>query len=378
VDLPDAIARAMAHRPAVKAARLRVEQARRLRSASSARPAPRLDLGATSEPELRGNDDDLVLAQPLDVFGRSRAARALGDAQVSLAEAGLRQTLSEVQGEVFERYAEAVSASQLAANASAALQVAERLRELTRLRVEGRVAPAVQLTRVGIEVERARQNVALRQAQRDAALRRLGGAVGAEVGKVADYPVFLTTGSIDLATTRGDLMALAANVRVAEANVRVTRIAGRPELEASARTNVWTPGEKVTGIRLQLSLPVFDQGRIRNEVRAAELQAEAERRAFEDAKGRADAELEAVRGELQAAERQVESYQTLIAAARELVEKSEIGLREGAAAITLVEVLEAMRALREVEQGLVEARYRVAQAQAAYLKATGSLWEEKR
>lgn len=377
VDLPEAVARAMAHRPAVQAARLRVEQARRLRMAASARPTTRLDLGVTSEPELRGNDDDLVLAQPLDLFGRSRAARALSDAQIMRAEADLRQTLTDVQGEVFERYAEAVSTSQLAENAGAALQVVERLRELTRLRVEGRAAPAVQLTRIGIEVERARQNLALRQSQREAALRRLTGAVGERVEAVADYPALATSGPEDLVATRGDLMALAANVRIAEASARVARTAGRPEMEASARTNVWTPGEKVTGIRLQLSLPVFDQGRIRNEVRAAELQAEAERRALDDAMGRATAEVEAVQGELTAAERQVESYRTLIASARELVAKSEIGLREGAASITLVEVLEATRALREVEQGLVEARYRVAQAQVAYLKATGRPLEVK-
>lgn len=377
LDLPTAIALAMAHRPAVQAARLRVEQAQRLRAAASARPTTRLDLGVTSEPELRGNDDDLVLAQPLDVFGRSRTARALGEAQVALAEAGLRQTLSDVQAEVFERYADAVSASQLAENAGAALQIAERLRELTRLRVEGRVAPAVQLTRVGIEVERARQNLALRQSQREAALRRLGGTVGEAVESVADYPLLVPSGPEDVVTTRGDLLTLAANVRIAEASAGVAQTSGRPELEASVRANVWTAGEKVSGLRLQLSLPVFDQGRIRNEIRAAELQAEAERCALEDAKGRAMAEVEAVRGELTASERQVESYQTLIASARELVEKSEIGLREGAASITLIEVLEATRALREVEQGLVEARYRVAQAQAAYLRATGRQWEVK-
>lgn len=375
VDLNTAIARAVQSRPAIQAARLRVEQARLTRNALGAPMTTRLDASATSDPELRGNDDDIVLAQPLDLFGRRRANRSLGDAQVSLAEAGLRQSLAEVQGEVVERYAETVSAAQLTDNAAASLQIAERLRELTRLRVEGRIAPAVQLTRVGIEVERARQNLALRQAQRQAALRRLSGAIGVPVDAVRDYGTVPTV-NIDVAqlqASRGDLLAIAANLRVAEANARVARVSGRPELEASARTNVWTPGGNITGLRVQLSLPIFDYGRIRNEVRAAQTQVEAERQTLDDATRRAQAELEAVQVELAAANEQVASFQTLIASARELVEKSEIGLREGAASITLLDVLEATRALREVEQGLVEARLRLAQAQAAYLRASGRL-----
>lgn len=377
IDLTGAISRAVQTRPVVQAARLRVEQARLIRRSLISPASARVDLGASTHTELRGNDDDVVLAQPIDLFGRRRANRALGDAQVLLAEAGLRTALAEVQGDVVERYAEAVAADQLTANAAASLQLTERLRDLTRLRVEGRIAPAVQLTRVGIEVERARQNLLLRQAQRRAALRRLGGAVGTPVEAVADYGS-VPTANIDadqLALSRGDLLTIGANLRVAEANARVARASGRPEFEASARTNIWTPGDKVSGLRVQLSIPVFDFGRIRNEVRAAETQVEAERRTLEDATQRAQAELEAIRLELEASNEQIASFQTLIASARELVEKSEIGLREGAAGMTLLDVLEATRALREVEQGLVEARLRLAQAQAAYLRASGRVLE---
>ncbi|MGV3616682.1 MAG: TolC family protein [Fimbriimonas sp.] len=377
IDLNSAIGQAVQSRPAVQSARLRVEQARLTRRSLTAVQSTRLDVGASTESELRGNDDDLVLAQPLDLFGRRRANRALGDAQVLLAEVGLRQALAEVQGDVVERYADAVAANQLEQNAAAALEVTERLREVTRLRVEGRIAPAVQLTRVGIEVERARQNLALRQAQRQAALRRLSGAIGVPVQAVADYGVvpIIAIDTVQLRANRADLLGIAANLRIAEANARVARASGRPELEASARTNVWTPGEKVSGLRLQLSIPVFDYGRIRSEVQAAQTQVEAERRSLEDATARAQAELDAVQVEIEAANAQVASFQTLIASARELVEKSEIGLREGAAAITLLDVLEATRALREVEQGLVEARLRLAQGQAAYLRASGRLME---
>ncbi len=62
--------------------------------------------------------------------------------------------------------------------------------------------------------------------------------------------------------------------------------------------------------------------------------------------------------------------------ARTLVAKSQLGLREGQT--TVVEVLEATRALREVEQEAVEARQRLAEAQAAVLRASGRLLGEER
>lgn len=43
--------------------------------------------------------------------------------------------------------------------------------------------------------------------------------------------------------------------------------------------------------------------------------------------------------------------------------------------MTLVELLEATRALREVEEGMAEAKLRLALAQAEYLRASGQLLE---
>lgn len=375
LSLDRALELAQANRPAVQAARLRVAQSRLNRRALVAQPATRLDVQATFNKELRGNDDDLVLAQTIDLFGRRAANRTLGDAQVLLAEAGLRQTLSEVQADVVDRYADAAASTQLVATANAQLELAQRLLEATRKRSEAGIIAPVQVTRVGIEVERARQTFALRRSAKEAALRRLAGALGVPVDglSVQEFAGFevAPVEAATLALQRADLLSIGANVRIAQANARVARTSGRPDLELSAHTSPWTYGDNQTGLRATLSIPVFDNGRVRNEVRAAEMQVKAEQQAFADASQRALAELEAVQIELQSARSQYGSFQRLLADSRELVRVSEVGFTEGAT--SLLEVLEANRALREVEQNIVESRLRFAQAQSAYLRTTGTL-----
>ena len=368
-------------RPAVAAARLRVEAARRTRAGLAAPLPLRLDLQATSNRGLYGNDDDLALSQAIDLFGRRRANRALGDAGIGTAEAALRGTLAEVQGDVVDRFAEATAANALVATARTGLALAERLLDATRRRAEGGIIAPVGVRRVDLEVQRARSTLALREAALDAARRRLAGAIGVPVetvtigdfdaAEIAPLPVDAQV----LARQRPDLLALAAGARTARANVGVSRLGFRPDFEISARTSLYSYGsDRPTGLRATLSLPIFDYGRARNEVRAGEALAGAEDRSLLDAVARAGAELNAVSIELAAAAAARAGFDRLLADSRELVRISEVGFNEGAT--TLLEVLEANRALREVEENLVEARLRVAQAQAAYLRTTGTLLTE--
>lgn len=360
----------------MQAAALRVDQAKFQRRSLTAPPPTRLDLQATSNRDLYGNDDDISLAQPIDLFGRRRANRGLGDAQVQLAEAGLRQALLDVQGDVIDRYAETAAARQLAQTAAAQLELSERLLEATRQRSDGGAVPPVQVKRASLEAERARQTLRLRQAALEAARRRLAGAVGVSAEKITetDFPL-VSLSQVDLATLgrqRADLLQLSAQASVAQANVAVSRLQFRPDFEISARTSLYSyAGSNPTGIRATLSIPVFDHGRTKNDVRAAQTGADAERKALADATARAQAELDAVNVELAAATEQRESFERILNDTKELVRVSEVGYREGAT--TLLEVLEATRSLREVEESLVESRLRVTQAQAAFLRTTGTI-----
>lgn len=377
LSLERAIALARSNRASIAAAQLRLTSSRLSRRSLGASPATRLFVGYSFTTAIDDREDDLALAQPLDIFGRTAAARALGDASVHRAEAELQRTLAEIQFDVIEQYSEAASAHALAQSARQTHQISQGLHDAIKTLVEEGKAPGVQLTRVSIELERSRLMLSQRLAEERASVQRLSGLLNIpheQVGIVefAEIPV-QTSESPQLPRRRADLMLLAAEVASADAEARIASLSSRPDLELQARRTPWKERADRYGLRLQLSFPIHDFGKARSEAAAARTRAEAARKALADAMRLAESELAAANIELTAAREQIERYQAIVESARSLVEKSRIGFAEKA--ITLVEMLEATRALREVEEGLVAARLRLARAQARYLRASGRILE---
>jgi outer membrane protein TolC len=169
-------------------------------------------------------------------------------------------------------------------------------------------------------------------------------------------------------------MLAAAEVEVAEAEAGLAKVSNRPELNVQLLRSPWNAERGYFAGRIQLTWAISDNGRAKNERVAARLRAESARKRLEDATARAKAEARAAGLLLAAQERRVQSYQAILTSARDLVEKSQRGYSEGFG--TQMEVLEASRALREVEQELVEARLELAQTVIAQYRAYGVLKEE--
>jgi outer membrane protein TolC len=142
-------------------------------------------------------------------------------------------------------------------------------------------------------------------------------------------------------------------------------------LELQGRKTGWQESDTRFGARIQLNIPLFDFGRLRAEERSARARTDAAQKSLDDANRVAEAELNASQIELAAALKQIEHYEAILTSAKKLVEISTVGFRERA--VTLIELLEGTRSLREVEDGYVEARLRLSKAQAAYLQASGRL-----
>jgi outer membrane protein TolC len=373
ISVQQALDRARANRPAFEAARLRIVQAQSSRRAAGAFPATRLLVGYTTDPDVGGSDEDLVLSQPIDVFGRTGAARRAGSAAVAQAEAAFRQVSADVQAEVLEAYLAAAESAELVRSAQSVLDIYQRLHEATRLRVEGGVAPGFHLTQVGLDLEQSRLRTEQRQSEARANLQRLAYLVGsAELAAIQPGFPDLVTPEVDEATLvrqRADLSLLAAEVQAAEAETGLARLGALPELEIQGRRTPWQERNEQYGVRVQLSIPLFDYDRSRAEVKAASTRADAARKALSDATRLALGEVKATRIEVDAAQTQVSKYEALVAQARRLVEQLRPGLTEQAT--TLIEVLDASRVLRDVEQSLVESRARLALAQARYVRAAG-------
>jgi cobalt-zinc-cadmium efflux system outer membrane protein len=323
-----------------------------------------------------GSDEDLVISQPIDIFGRRSAARSSGNALVLQAEASLRLVEQELQGDVVAIYIESVAASSRLANAREAEEAAARLLDAIKRLVEGGRLPGVQATRVSIELERARAARKQRESEVAAEIRRLHGVLGVDIqGTPGGFPSIATPNidERDLILQRADLLLLSADVASAEADIRLARTNRLPQLELQGRRSAWQETDRAYGARIQLSFPLFDSGRSRAEETAARKSAEAARKSFTDLARIARAEIEAARIEVQGAQDQIESLDIVLQTTRDLVSKTQAGLIAGAN--TLIDVLDAARALREILESLTEARVTLALAQARYLRATGGLLE---
>lgn len=377
LTLRQALGLAYNQRPAVAAARLRVEQARFERQSLSALPSTGVHLGYTPSPEVGGADDDLVVFQPLDIFGRTSAFRASGNALIVKAEAEFRQATADVQREVVAAYIDAAASLEFSKTAVSVEGTLQKLYDATRTRVEAGVAPGVQLTRVGLELDQAKLKSERWRAQSEADLLRLAVVIGAQAleARVDGLPA-LDVSVVDEATValqRPELLLLAAEVRSADAATGVARVRALPELELQGRRTPWQQRSQQYGVRLQLSFPLFDHGRARSETRAATTQGEVARKTLADRTQAAMGEVRATRIEVELAQRQVSKYETLVGTAHQLVDRLQPALTSQAT--TMIEVIDATRALRDLEEALVEAKWRLALAQARYVTATGHTLE---
>lgn len=374
INATDALKLAGANRPALKAAKLSIEQAKSTSKAAGALSPTMLFMGASSRSELGPNDQDLQLSKPLDLFGKRSAAKQVGEASVQLALAEYIAVASALQGDVLTAYAEAVASQHQKEVSDELLSIAEGLLKATKRRFdEGKVAET-QVTRATIELERAKQAAELSSADLKASLERLSGQLGTDASRMAiqsDAKIEpLVNPGID---GRADLLVLKSQIRVAETEAGVARNSNRPDLNAMIVRSPFSNDPGYFGGRLQLSWPIGDNGRSRNETNAAKNRAGAAQRLLEDATQRAKAELKAAQIALEARQSQIVRYEAILASARDLVAKSQKGYSEGFG--TQIDVLEATRALREVEKELVEARQQLSFAVIAQYRASGFLAE---
>jgi len=373
----DALKLAAQNRPSLRASKLGIEEARSSARALGAFDPLEFGVGASSRGDVGATDQDLYLRQPIDLFGRRVAARKLGDAGVRVACAAYAAQAGDLQQSVLTAYAESVAAAHRKEVASELLLVAEGLLAATSRRFEEGKIAELQVTRATIEFQRAKQAADLRETDLRASLERLAGELGiprTDLRVESDGTIApLADPTSD---SRADLLALGAQVEVAEAEERSAIAAGRPSFELQLVRTPWDGSRGAFVGRAQLSWAILDHGKSRNETKAARQRAEAARGLLADATARARSELAAAQIELAARQGRVQSCEALIASARDLVAKSQRGFIEGFG--TQIDVLEATRALREVEQELVDAKYQLSLAVIAQYGAAGYLAEALR
>lgn len=370
LTLEEALQKALSTRQAVQAATKAVASARQGLRASGALPGLTLGAGHSSHSEIGATDQDLFVSLPIDIFGRTSAARKVGAAGLMIAEADLQLVLLDVQLEVLSAYVAAYSAERQAIGAQGLLEIAESIYAATLRRFEEGKIPEVQLTRARIERDRFMQAAALRKAEFQSAQRRLAGALGADSIAWTLAPPQIPDPAPDLERLP-DLMRLRAQALQSDAQAQLASASLSPEFEVIGARSPWRDERSTVGARLQLTWRFFDFGRARHESDAARLQAASYRDLLEDRKALAVSAIQAIDLQIAAERQRTASYESIRAAAVDLVEKSQRGFSEGIG--TLIDVLEATRALREIERELAEAELSLHLALIAKYRAAGRL-----
>lgn len=372
ITLHEALAVGRENRLTIVAARDALAAARAATSAMAAGPSIVVGAGGTSRAGLGATDQDLFVAYAPDLFGRTKANRSIAEAGFQRLLADQRQAWLDVQNDVLAAYIEAYAAGRQAATSDGLLEVADALYAATQRRFEEGKVPEVQLALARLERDRTQQRTLQLKAKQQAALNRLAAAMG-----VSDPP--LSVARPELAPPearveqRPDVMALVADARAAEAEAVVAAKESAPDLELTALRSPWSDPVSQFAVRAQLTWRIGDFGKTRASVQAAQQRARALHARVADLTQGALGELHANALEVDAAKVRLESATAIRQAAADLAAKSQRGFAEGYG--TLLDVLEAVRALRDLELEVVDVEREYFEAIAARYAAAGALIE---
>lgn len=369
----EAVRLAMQNRPVVAAAQLEIAALEMKARAARTTDPLRLWIGRGSDAAPGATDNDLALVQPIDWFGRNRLAGTVVEAEMQVAHANLRQIKLDVQSEVLRHFNEVVALERRVEIARDLLEIATRFRDAAKRRVDAGQVPEVQLLRATIECERATQVLALRESELVSSRTRLFGVVGVPGKSTSGIFAQRTPREPDFGLRVPRSLVLDAELKVIEARIQQERHSMRPDVEVQLRRSPWMEDAQF-GFRVQVSMPLTDYGRSRRNSEALLKNRAAIEQRKADTLRLAESEFRALLQERMGAERLLGQLKDLVEEANELLQISEQGFEAGA--LTLLESLEAARSLREIEEALLDARFRLATLDVNLLEAEGVLLEE--
>lgn len=292
--MEEALALARERAAEVVLARGRIEEARARLAQAGRRFQENPDLEVNGG-YRRAEDDHLdfeaAVSQGLD-DGRRRAARIEGaQAALERAEAELDEARRRLGRDAWSAFVRARIAADRVALWTRGRQSADELLAVTERRYEAGEATALELNRARAAAAGARADQGAAQAEGSAALAELEARLGlpVEVGtspalpEPPELPALLA--GLD---RRPDLRALAAELREAEAAVRLGQALNRPGLGVRGGVGREEGADLVTA-GVVVSLPLRDPGR--ETLAVGQARADALRQAFETARRAAEAEV---------------------------------------------------------------------------------------
>ncbi|MDF2381812.1 TolC family protein [Nostoc ellipsosporum NOK] len=379
ITLEEAVARAEVSSPLNEAAGAGVRAAEEARTVAGLRPNPSISAEAENivgTGPYRGFNEaetTVTLEMPIELGGKRGARIGVAEAQTARARLEAAIALADVRLRVTQAYLEAVASERRLTIAQDQLRIAAEALRVARDRVMvGDVSP-IDEQRASVHEINAR--TAVERAERALSVARnnlelLSGTPASEpldqawfdrVGGFGPNVVIATESTLAYAAARADL-------RIADANVRLARSQRIPDLTVStgARRLSGT-GDTAAVVGVSIPLPFFNSGRASvAQARAERDQADARQRV---ARLDAEQEIASARRDRDNAAASVRASGPALEAAAEAARIARVGYGQGK--FDQLILLEAERTLAETREAAVDAlvAYHDAEARLARLTA---------
>ncbi len=401
--LDELVRTALASSPDLRSTLSRIEQARASRALQRATLLPSLSVGAsgrasrtstastTSSPTDDSYSSSLDAAWEIDLFGRQRKALSAAEARKAVSVENYSAAQASLAAEVATAYINLRSAQQRLAVARENLALREQTHELTLLREKAGRASALDTLQstTGIEQTRAAlPALELSIAEGRNQLALLAGkppgtfdTLLAQAAPVPSAPASLSLAiPADTLRQRPDVRAAELSLRAASAESSAARRARLPSLNLSGSFGVnslvaerlFRPEATALALIGSLSAPLFDGGRIRQNITIA---TEAERQALNTWEGAILKALSEVENALVSIRRGDEQLEHLNLAASSASEAARLAALEYEAGMTdLLTVLDTQRTALSARDQLTSAVAARSLAHVQLYKSLGGGW----
>ena len=240
LTVQDAIARALAQEPSLRASRSQIDATRGLREQAGLRPNPAVSFFQQQEPSGSDNQTRIELQWPLDLY-RKAGRVGVADREIEVAQHATANRERTLAADVRMKYGDVVAAVRTLTVTEQLLAATARQRTLIASRVEQGAAPPIDRDMLRVEVQRLEADRLVQVGNVDRQLvelkRLLGMPPDASVtlrdsleALVRRDTTMIPAGTEADATRRPDVHEAEARLQVGDAQIERARREGRPDV----------------------------------------------------------------------------------------------------------------------------------------------------
>ncbi|WP_309694082.1 TolC family protein [Armatimonas sp.] len=376
LTLGEALQRAEANLPLPQAARAKVLAAEARTQLAGKQNNTNIALARPyGSSQTGGFGEDIIVSQTFEPGGVLRPRKQAAEQQQKATEADQVATLLDLRRDVTSAYIECLRADAELAQAKSSLEATQRFAEAASAQFTAGDVPRSNVVRSQIENARFRQTLTQATTDRDnrySTLKSLLGLpsdaslvlAGALTAKT-NLPNLATAQSLAL-SRRPDILAARAQVLASSAGIAEAKGQRLPNVVLEGRRYNLNPAQVGdASLRIGINLPLFDNGRIRAEVRATEAAKQEMQLQLKETERLALLEVEIALRECQQALQIAASFEGegRLTKTKELLEMAQIGYEKGGSGY--LEVIDAQRtfASEQVEYLRALATLQLASAQ---------------